>query len=97
MSGVLIPFLMPVYPGAFPTFTAHRLARSASSYTRQHRHAYAAGFQRGLLTVCSNRLRSWPAFWNRVTYCIPAHIRQIGAGGTVTGLQPLIHSRYAFW
>src|SRR4029453_6895233 len=22
MSGVLIPFLMPVYPGAFPTFTA---------------------------------------------------------------------------
>jgi hypothetical protein len=22
MSGVLIPFLMPVYPGAFPTFHA---------------------------------------------------------------------------
>jgi hypothetical protein len=22
MSGVLIPFLMPVYPGAFPTFRA---------------------------------------------------------------------------
>jgi hypothetical protein len=36
-----------------------------------------------------------PVRWFGVHY-IPAHIRQIGAGGTVTGLQPLIHSRYAF-
>jgi hypothetical protein len=32
----------------------------------------------------------------RLAGIIPARIRQIGAGGTVTGLQPLIHSRYAF-
>src|SRR6266511_1735865 len=33
MSGVLIPFLMPVYPGAFPTFTTTRSTRSVPSYT----------------------------------------------------------------
>src|SRR5512133_2719751 len=32
MSGALIPFLMPAYPGAFPTFTSDRWAREASSY-----------------------------------------------------------------
>src|SRR6266487_1047062 len=33
MSGVLIPFLMPVHPGAFPTFTTTRSTRSVPSYT----------------------------------------------------------------
>src|SRR6266536_4539292 len=33
MSGVLIPFLMPVYPGAFPTFTTTRSTRSVPSST----------------------------------------------------------------
>jgi hypothetical protein len=27
MSGVLIPFLMPVYPGAFPTFTTKSMGQ----------------------------------------------------------------------
>ena len=29
-------------------------------------------------------------------HCIPAHIRQIGAGSTITEVQPLVHSRYTF-
>src|SRR5512132_427480 len=32
MSGALIPFLLPAYPGAFPPFTSDRWAREASSY-----------------------------------------------------------------
>ena len=29
-------------------------------------------------------------------HCIPAHIHQIGAGSTITEVQPLVHSRYTF-
>ena len=29
-------------------------------------------------------------------HCCPAHIHQIGAGSTLTGVQPLVHLRYAF-
>ena len=29
-------------------------------------------------------------------HCIPAHIRQIGAGSTITEVPPLVHSRYTF-
>lgn len=29
-------------------------------------------------------------------HCYPAHIHQIGAGSTLTGVQPLVHLRYAF-
>ncbi len=88
MSGVLIPFLMPVYPGAFPTFTtirsmseppsstpaaSSRLRRRLSAWPpRQHRKI---GF--GVAT------RRWRALH-------PAHILQIGAGGTVTGRQALV-------
>ena len=32
MSGVLIPFLMPVYPGAFPTFHATAADRARVAY-----------------------------------------------------------------
>jgi hypothetical protein len=28
--------------------------------------------------------------------CCPAHIRQIGAGSTLTEVQPLVHSRYTY-
>src|SRR6266567_4110872 len=49
MSGVLIPFLMPVYPGAFPTFTTNRSTRAAPSSTRQPRQGYAAALPPGLL------------------------------------------------
>jgi hypothetical protein len=31
-----------------------------------------------------------------ITRCTPARIHQIGAGSTLTELQPLVHSRYAF-
>ena len=31
-----------------------------------------------------------------ITRCPPARIHQIGAGSTLTELQPLVHSRYAF-
>jgi hypothetical protein len=59
MSGVLIPFLMPVYPGAFPTFTKESIDQVGNpALSRQHRHAYAADFHRGLLTGTINRLRS---------------------------------------
>ena len=29
-------------------------------------------------------------------HCRPAHIHQVGAGFAVTGLPPLVHSRYTF-
>lgn len=29
-------------------------------------------------------------------HCSPAHIRQVGAGSTITEVQPLVHSRYTF-
>ena len=63
-----------------------RIVRSGRrpAIPRQHRQAYAAGFQRGLLAVCWNRLRSSPASSIPVTHCIPVRIRQVGAGGTVT-------------
>src|SRR6266540_3244362 len=32
MSGVLIPFLMPVYPGAFPTFPAEAADRTRAAF-----------------------------------------------------------------
>ncbi len=48
MSGVLIPFLMPVYPGAFPTFTTTRSTRSVPSSPRQPRQGYAAALPPGL-------------------------------------------------
>jgi hypothetical protein len=32
----------------------------------------------------------------RDVHCDPAHIHQIGAVTTLTGLQPLVHSRYTF-
>src|SRR6266496_584762 len=47
MSGVLIPFLMPVHPGAFPTFTRHRSTRSVASST----------------PTASPRLRRSPSAW----------------------------------
>lgn len=28
--------------------------------------------------------------------CVPAHIRQVGAGSTITEVHPLVHSRYTF-
>ena len=28
-------------------------------------------------------------------HCCPAHIHQVGAGSTLEGVQPLVHSRYA--
>lgn len=31
-----------------------------------------------------------------ITHCIPAHIRQVGAGSTLTGRHPLVHSRCTF-
>lgn len=55
---------------------------------RQHLHAYAADFQRGLPTDMTTRLRSWPPDHTAVTHCIPAHIRQVGAG---TGFTELWH------
>lgn len=32
----------------------------------------------------------------QVTHCDPAHIHQIGAVTTLTGLHPLVHYRYTF-
>ena len=50
MSGVLIPFLPPVYPGARHVHhaTDRRVRRPA--IPRQHRHGYAAGIHCGLPT-----------------------------------------------
>src|SRR6266540_210289 len=47
MSGVLIPFLMPVYPGAFPTFTMCRSAGVVPSFS----------------PAASPRLRRSPSTW----------------------------------
>src|SRR6266540_5421887 len=47
MSGVLIPFLMPVYPGAFPTFTMCRSAGVVPSFS----------------PAASPRLRRSPSAW----------------------------------
>jgi hypothetical protein len=58
MSGVLIPFLMPVYPGAFPTFTERHNLPPTALYVaallrpglgvfrplrRDHHHALVSG------------------------------------------------------
>ena len=37
-----------------------------------------------------------PELPGQVVRCSPAHIHQIGAVTTLTGLQPLVHSRYTF-
>jgi hypothetical protein len=60
-----------------------------SALPRQHRHAYAAGFRRGLPTDTWNRLRSRPpASGGRALR--PAQIRQVRAGVVITGRQALI-------
>ena len=47
-------------------------------------------------TGVNNRLGSRLPVRPFGAHCIPAHIRQIGAGSTVTEVQPLVHSRYTF-
>ena len=56
---------------------------------RQHRHEYAAGFPRGLPADTMTSTSESPPNPGGA-HCIPAHIRQVGAGGTVTGLQTLV-------
>jgi hypothetical protein len=52
----------------------------------QHRHGYAAGFPRGLPASTINRHRSRPLDIKEDVHCAPAHIRQVGAGGTLEEL-----------
>ena len=56
----------------------------------QLRHDYAAGLHRGLLTDDINRPRS-SRCRSTDTRCNPAHIRQVGAGGSLLrGVLPLV-------
>src|SRR5215207_3098428 len=48
MSGVLIPFLLPVYPGAPHVHDKTDRGVRCPPPPRQHRHDYAAGIHRGL-------------------------------------------------
>lgn len=57
---------------------------------RQHRHAYAADFQRGLPTDEWSRLRSRPPTSTGGRALRPAQIRQVRAGVVITGRQALI-------
>jgi hypothetical protein len=76
-------------PERFPRSPPSVRQVSRPALPRQHRHAYAAGLQRGLPTGALTRLRSRPRA-SRWRALHPAHIHQIGAGTTITGLQTLI-------
>ena len=54
----------------------------------QHRHEYAAALPRGLLADIKNRRRSRRHLDG--VHCSPAHIRQIRAGGSLTGRHALV-------
>lgn len=56
---------------------------------RQHRHAYAAVLHRGLPTGIERPASESPSPGDGVR-CVPAHICQVRAGGTVTGFQTLV-------
>jgi hypothetical protein len=64
---------------------------------RQHRHTYAADIRRGLRAAQHTRRRSRLPRKTEAAHCIPAHIRQIRAGTTLTGRQPLVRSRCTLW
>src|SRR3954466_15883768 len=67
--------------------SGRRVSRPA--LPRQHRHTYAAGIQRGLPTSIERPAsKSPPTRRRRALH--PAHILQIGAGGTLTGRQALV-------
>jgi len=69
----------------------------AQLFPLQHRHEYAAGLPRGLTTDrITSASESPPATIADGVRCVPAHIHQVGAGVTLKGVQPLVHSRYAF-
>ena len=57
---------------------------------RQPRRAYAAVLRRGLPAHRLSGLRSRPPRFRTVAHCIPAPIRQIRAGSTLTGLCTLV-------
>lgn len=63
----------------------------------QLRHGYAAGFHLGLF---GRRHQSAEEFSTRdraEMRCCPAHIRQVGAGGSILrGFHTLVHCRYTF-
>ena len=71
-----------------PTFTVQPIDEGgAQLMPRQHRHGYAAVLRRGLLTgrwKSASELAA--AMRAAATRCIPARIRQVGAGTTFTRL-----------
>src|SRR6266536_4971591 len=95
MSGVLIPFLMPVYPGAFPTFTTTRSTRSVPSYTP----AASPAVRRSPSPwpprpATTNRLRSRPPPPRRACTADRPTSARFGAGTSLTEphtLVPRVH------
>ena len=68
----------------------------AQLFPLQHRHGYAAAIHRGLTTGCIRPAsESTAANLTAGVRCAPALIRQVRAGVTLEGVQPLVHSRYA--
>lgn len=69
----------------------------AQLFPLQHRHEYAADLPRGLTTDCiRSASESPPATITDGVRCDPAHIHQVRAGVRLEGVQPLVHSHYAF-
>lgn len=64
----------------------------------QFRHRYAAGIHDDLPIDDIQTIKELPRLKSVVgTHCNPAHIRQVGAGGSLfRGFMLLVHSRYTF-
>ena len=78
--------------GRFPRSSPFGQPVRRPALPRQHRHEYAAVLPRGLPTGIERPASESPS--NDGVRCIPAHICQVRAGGTLTGLQtlvPLVH------
>ena len=81
---------------AVPMFTVNRLTGWASSCARQHHREYAAGFPRGLLGDPITRRRSrQPHDYRRACAAARPRSTTFRAGSRFTGVQPLVHLRYA--
>jgi hypothetical protein len=77
-------------PGRFPRSPPSGRRVSRPAIPRQHRHAYAAVLRRDLPTGLNTPASESPPPAGGGVRCNPAQIRQVRAGGTVTGRQTLV-------
>jgi len=84
-------------PGMVPTFTTRSIGQGgAQLYPRQHRRAYAAVLQRGLRPAKKTTVPESVPPQTGTAHCTRPRSARFRAGTTLTGRQPLVHSRYTF-